>query len=197
MGMVATRIWTREEVLALPEDGNRYELIDGELLVSPSPRYLHQYGVGELHLLLALYLREHGIGVAVFSPADLDLRAGQLVQPDMFVAALVQGRAPADWREVGIPILVVEVLSPSTAKEDRVRKRHLYQRVGVPVYWIFDLDARVVEEWTPDAERPRIVDDKLTWQPDSTVPAFEVDLPAYFARVWGEGSEKGEARREK
>ncbi|MFN2317262.1 MAG: Uma2 family endonuclease [Gemmatimonadales bacterium] len=184
--MVATRIWTREEVLALPDDGNRHELIDGELLVTPAPRGRHQQGIGELYLRLAPYVRAHGIGAAVFAPADLDLRSGQLVQPDLFVGAMVDGRAPVEWDEFGIPLLVVEVLSPSTAKDDRVRKRHLYQRVGVPVYWIVDLDARVVEEWTPDASRPRIIEDRLIWQPDTGAPTLEIELKAYFARAWGE-----------
>lgn len=191
MSMVATRIWTREEVLALPDDGNRHELIDGELLVTPAPRGRHQHGIGELFLHLAPYVRAHRIGAAVFSPADLDLRSGQLVQPDLFVGAMVDGRAPVEWDEFGIPLLVVEVLSPSTAKDDRVRKRHLYQRVGVPVYWIVDLDARVVEEWTPDAERPRILDDRLNWQPDPAVPALEIGLAEYFAR----GGERGAGKR--
>lgn len=190
MGMVATRIWTREEVLALPEDGNRYELIDGELLVSPTPRGRHQLAVMELSELVRPYVRGHRLGAAMALPGDLDLRSGQVVQPDLFVGALIEGREPVEWEEFGVPILVVEVLSPSTAKDDRVRKRHLYQRVGVPVYWIVDLDARVVEEWTPDAARPHVIDDKLVWQPDPAVPALEIGLAEYFARVWGEGSEK-------
>lgn len=187
MGMVATRTWTRNEVLALPDDGNRYELIDGELLVSPAPRGRHQRAVMELALLLLPFVRGHQLGGLMFLPGDLDLRSGQVVQPDIFVGALVEGREPVEWEEYGIPILAVEVLSPSTAENDRVKKRNLYQRVGVPVYWIVDLDARVVEEWTPDADRPRVIDGTLTWQPDPSVPALEIDLRGYFARVWGEG----------
>jgi Uma2 family endonuclease len=195
--MVATRIWTREEVLALPDDGNRYELIDGELLVSPAPRGRHQRAVMELSELVRPYVRGHRLGAAMALPGDLDLRSGQVVQPDLFVGALIEGREPVEWEEFGVPILAVEVLSPSTAEDDRVKKRKLYQRVGVPVYWIVDLDARVVEEWTPDSARPRVIDDRLVWQPDPRLPELEIDLAAYFARVWGEGSEKGEARSKK
>jgi Uma2 family endonuclease len=195
--MVATRIWTREEVLALPEDGHRYELIDGELLVSPSPRHAHQRAVRELFLLVYGHVTTHAIGEVLFSPSDLNLRARQLVQPDLFVVGPSETSAPQEWDAVGIPRLIVEVLSPSTAEYDRVKKRKLYQRVGVPVYWIVDLDARVVEEWTPDSARPRVIDDRLVWQPDPRLPELEIDLAAYFARVWGEGSEKGEARSKK
>ncbi len=197
MGMVATRIWTREEVLALPDDGNRHELIDGELLVTPAPRGRHQRAVIKLALLLQPYVDEHHLGSLMFLPGDLDLQSGQVVQPDLFVGALLDGREPVEWEEYGIPILAVEVLSPSTAENDRVKKRRLYRRVGIPVYWILDIDARLVEEWTPDADRPRVLDDRLVWQPDPRLPPLKIDLPPYFARVWGDGSEKGEARSEK
>jgi len=186
MGMPATRIWTRAEVLALPDDGQRHELVDGELLVTPSPRYAHQFGVGELHVLLVPYVRAHSLGRVSMSPADLDLQSGHLIQPDLFVASLVDGNLPQRWEDVGIPTLVVEVLSPSTAQVDRLIKRRLYQRVGVLTYWIVDLDGRVVEVWTPGADRPVVVDGELIWHPDPAVPALAVDLPAYFRRVWGE-----------
>jgi Uma2 family endonuclease len=187
MGMSpVARIWTREEVLALPDDGNRYELVDGELLVSPSPRGPHQRAVGELYLMVAPYVRRHHLGYAAVSPADLDLRSGQLLQPDLFVGALVEGREPVEWPDYGIPILVVEIASPSTARYDRITKRRRYQRSGVPTCWIVDLDARLVEVWTPAADRPEIVDARLTWRPDPAAPALEIDLPFYFRSVWAE-----------
>ncbi len=187
MGMPAVaRHWTREEVLALPDDGNRYELVDGELLVSPSPRALHQYGVVELLLQIAPYVRVHRIGDLCIAPADLDFRTGQLLQPDLFVGRMVEGRPPREWDEYGIPLLVAEVLSPSTARQDRVTKRRLYQRSGVPTYWIVDLDARLVEVWSPGADRPGMTDQVLAWQPETEVLPLRIDLPAYFRTVWGE-----------
>jgi Uma2 family endonuclease len=185
--MSATKTWTREEVLALPDDGSRYELIDGELLVSPAPRGRHQRAVGELFVLLHRYVVAHNLGGVLFSPADLDLHSGQLVQPDLFVGSVVNGREPVEWNEFGVPILIAEVLSPSTARYDREVKRSRYQRSGVPVYWIVDLDARRVEIWMPESAEAMVVRGRLTWQPDATVPALEIDLPAYFGRVWGEG----------
>src|SRR6185295_6312427 len=150
MGMPATaNQWTREQVLALPDDGNRYELVDGELLVSPSPRGRHQRGVMELLDLVRPYVKSHRLGYTIASPADLDLRSGQLVQPDLFVGAMVGNREPVEWEDYGIPILVAEILSPSTARYDRLTKRRRFQRSGVPVYWIVDLDARLVEVWHP------------------------------------------------
>ena len=86
MGMPdVVRHWTREEVLALPEDGKRHELVDGELMVSPSPGFLHQLFVKRLASLLDEYVRYHGLGEAFGLPGDLDLGSGQVVQPDIFV----------------------------------------------------------------------------------------------------------------
>lgn len=186
MVMPAAGFWTRGSVLALPEDGNRYELVDGELLVSPGPRGAHQAGVAELFRLVDPYARAHKIGRVCFSPADLDFRSGQLLQPDLFVGARVGSRDPVDWTDYGIPLLVAEVLSPSTAHHDRVTKRWYYQRAGVPVYWIIDLDLRRVEVWCPGDHSPVIVEHVLPWQPDVGVPPLLIDLPLYFSSVWAE-----------
>lgn len=176
------RVWTREEVLALPDDGNRYELVDGELLVSPSPRWLHQRAVGELYTALNTYLRVHPFATAMMSPADLDLRAQQLVQPDVFVA---EGIGDREWKAVGIPLLVVEVLSPSKVAIDRDVnvKRKRYQRSGVPIYWIVDVDKELVHVWTPDFAVARVERVRLTWAPREGIPALELDLPGYFGAV--------------
>lgn len=189
MGMPALQghRWTREEVLALPDDGNKYELIDGELLVSPSPRGLHQRGVFELTRLVDPYVRVNRLGYLMCLPADLDFRADHLLQPDIFVGAMIDGREPIEWSDYGIPILIVEVLSPSTARYDRITKRRFYQRSGVPVYWIVDLDARLVEVWRPESQQPDIVDGELTWAPLNDISPLVIDLSAYFRAVWGEG----------
>ncbi len=185
MPLLTRRHWTRDEVLALPEDGNRYELVDGELLVSPGPRRPHQDAVVELILLVAPYVKQYRLGRAVTSPADLDLLSGQLVQPDLFVEKRVKVGHTLESSNVGIPLLVVEVLSPSNPEYDRDLKRRLYQRSGVPAYWIVDLDARQVEVWTPRFRAPRIVRDRLTWQPDDMIEPLVIDLPEFFRQVWG------------
>ena len=91
------------------------------------------------------YVREHHAGLALFAPADVEFEPESMVQPDLFVLPLVDGRKPHSVKEAGRLLLVVEVLSPSTARLDRHLKRRLYQRYGVEEYWIVDLDARVVE----------------------------------------------------
>ncbi len=99
---------------------------------------------------------------------------------------MVEGRPPREWDEYGIPLLVAEVLSPSTARHDRVTKRRLYQRTGVPTYWIVDLDARLVEVWTPGADRPVIAEDFLVWHPEPAITPLQIDLPELFGRILGD-----------
>ena len=183
MCMPAPYGWTVDEVLAFPEDGNRYEVVDGELLVTPSPRLLHQDVIGELYLLLRVYLRGERVGHVLAAPADIIFGPRTLVQPDVFVAPLIDGRRPREWKEIERLLLAVEVLSPASARADRAVKRRLYQRQGVPDYWVVDVDARLVERWTPADERPEIITDVLEWRPDPDRPSFSIDLPSFFAEL--------------
>jgi Uma2 family endonuclease len=141
----AAQGWTRGDILALPDDGNRYEVIDGELLVSPAPRWIHQRAVLALVRRVDPYVLRHRLGSTGFAPCDLDLESGQFVQPDLFVIRLRDGREPLDWAQFGIPRLVAEVVSPSTAFNDRNMKRRTYQRSRIDEYWIVDTDARLIE----------------------------------------------------
>ncbi|MEO8451994.1 MAG: Uma2 family endonuclease [Gemmatimonadota bacterium] len=176
--------WSREEVLALPEDGNRYELIDGELLVSPSPRGRHQIAVWELARLVDDYVRRYRVGRTGMAPADLDLGSRQVSQPDLFVSRAIDGRRPVEWDEYGIPILIAEVLSPSTERYDRIVKRARYQASGVAVYWIVDVEARLVETWGLGADSPLVQHHTLEWRPDPVLAPLVIDLRAYFDAAW-------------
>lgn len=181
MPAVSPPFWTAERVRALPDDGNRYECIDGALLVSPSPAARHQRAVRDLLLALAPFVRSHALGEVLQAPADLELEPGTLVQPDLFVLAPRADGAPVrDWRDVEGLRLAVEVLSPGTARYDRTVKRRFFQRVGVPEYWVVDLDARVVERWRPHDERPEIVSGTLVWTPLEGL-ACAIDLDALGA----------------
>ena len=181
----ATR-WTAAMLRALPDDRNRYEIIRGELFVTPAPTWRHQNAVLELAFLLVPYLRAHGIGHTIVAPADVEYSDDTVVEPDLFVVPFVDGRAPTEMEAGALLLLAVEVLSPSTARTDRLTKRELYLEQSVPEYWILDVDARLVERWRPGDTRPELVSETLDWRPDPAVPALAVDLPAYFARVRGE-----------
>lgn len=181
MGMPDVARWTRAQVLALPDDGKKYELIDGELIVTRTPRVRHQEGVMELFRLLDPWVRAHGIGKCYCVPGDLEIEPGQVNEPDLFVVP--PGPRHERWEDFPVPLLVIEVVSPSTARYDRVLKRRFYQRAGVPEYWIVDLDARLAERWRPTDDRPEVVHQVLSWQPLAGGPALELDLPDFFARV--------------
>lgn len=181
-----TRRWTAAEVRALPEvPGKRFEVVDGELLVSPGPAWSHQRLAFELMKRLDEHVTAHGIGIVLNGPADIEPDPCSMVQPDAFVVPLVDGRPPRDWGEVGRVLLVAEVLSPGTARHDRVVKRRLYRRMGVE-YWIVDPDARCVERWLPGAALASVEDERLEWIPDGTGAPLAVDLIALFARVLGD-----------
>ena len=184
MGMPhAARDWTVQRVLALPNDGNRYEVVDGELLVTPSPTFHHQDTVFALAWRLKPFVDASGSGYLSLSPADIELDERTLVQPDLFVFELPGGRRPERWKDITRLLLAVEVLSPSTARADRHVKRRRYQRHGIPEYWIVDLDARLLERWRPDDERPEILSETLTWRLSETSRPFELDLVTFFAEV--------------
>ncbi len=184
MGMATvSQDWTIERWRELPADGNRYELVDGQLLVTPSPAFPHQRAVFELARLIADYVDGADIGLTMIAPADVEYDDRTVVQPDLFVAPLVNGRKPRSYAEFGPLLLVVEILSPGSARADRVTKLRLYQRERVAEYWIVDLDARLVERWRPEDNRPELLTERLEWQPIPESVALVIDLPEFFQEV--------------
>ena len=191
MGMPTTaqRYWTVDEVWALPDEpGVRREVVDGELLVSPSPGFAHQRVLMELAVGLYGYCARTGVGTVLCAPFDvvLDVR-DTLVQPDLLV--LPPGLPHATPHGIpGVTLrLAVEVLSPGTARQDRLRKRPRYQRAGIPV-WLVDLDGWVIEQWAPGSDRPVVCADTLEWAPAGAAEPFLVDVAALMAEVHNDGS---------
>ena len=192
MGMPATvpRRWTRAEVEALieanPLHTPRYELVDGELFVTPAPGYVHQAAVIELAVALREYLRETRVGEVFTSPADVELEPGALVQPDDFVLPTDEARRARTSSPARTLLLAAEVISPGSARGDRGKKRKDYQK-HVPEYWIVDLDAELFERWRPGDERPEVLRESIEWRPAGASFPFVLEIPAYFARVQGNG----------
>ena len=183
MGMAAPVYYTAEMVRGLPNDGNRYETVHGELLVTPAPRLGHQLLVTRLGNALFNYLESEPVGVLVMSPADLSWgRSDVLVQPDVFVTTREQARTD-DWSRIRDLLLVVEVLSPSSLRADRFTKRRVYQEHGVPLYWVVDGEARQVDVWQRDAEFPDIAHEQLGWQPPGARRSFTLALAELFRPV--------------
>jgi len=174
------RRYTVEEVLAFPDDGNRYELVRGELLVSPAPMPRHQRVVQRLFLALVDYLKPFGLGETVYCvDADITWGGDTLVQPDLFVATPEE--LTARWDSVKTLLLAVEVLSPRSGRADRVLKRGAYQEHRVSTYWIVDHEAGLVEVWRPEDVRPAVLTDALTWRVRPDAPEVRIELETLWS----------------
>lgn len=174
-------ITTIDELLALPEDRLRHELLDGAHVVTPAPALPHQALVKALALAIDRALTGRPDLQLLWSPADVVLGARTLVQPDLFVVRKAPGQVLRSWKEAGIPVLAIEVLSPATAARDRGAKRRSYQQAGVAEYWIVDPDARLLERWRPEDTRPEVVSGDLVWD----AAPVTITLPDLFASVLG------------
>ena len=172
--------WTAEMVRAIPDDGKRYEVLEGELFVTPAPGYGHQAVLARLFRLIDHYIEAHRVGWTLWSPADIEFAPDTLLQPDLFVVPNVGQGEPKSWKDVKMLLLAVEALSPSTARADRLKKRPIYQRYHVGEYWILDIDAKLVERWRPSDDRPEVIADVLEWRPGADVPALLIKLGEVF-----------------
>jgi Uma2 family endonuclease len=176
--VTSIRPWTRDELDRLPDDGNRYEVLDGALLVTPLPAPIHWRLTARLTGLISAYCDRHRIGF-VTVPGAVPNGDSEL-QPD--VAAVLAPSLPIDAPrgDLPLPALVVEILSPSTRRRDLGVKRAAYLRWGISEYWIVDPDRRQVNVVRRDREDERITS-LLSWQPRPEVPPLEIRLDELFA----------------
>ena len=180
MGMAVPVYHTADMVRALPDDGNRYEVVYGELLVTPAPRPWHE--VVTIRLLTALggYLDRYPVAQLFGSHSDISWgREDVLVSPDIIVVPLDHIRK-LRWDAVMHLLLAVEVLSPSSLRFDRFTKRKLFQEMGVPLYWVIEADRREVEVWTPGDAFPVTERQRLLWLPDGAGELFTLELDHLF-----------------
>lgn len=188
MGMAAQRApsrrWTEDEFYKARDaapPGERWEFVDGDVLVTPSPHWTHQRVVGRLFVLLDGYVRSRALGEVFSSPLDVKLEPRLVLQPDVLVVPAGELRRRSDV--VRHLLLAVEMVSPRSARHDRVTKRPRYQRNRVPEYWIVDDRSQTIERWKPDDERPELTADQLVWHPDGATEPFMLDLVNFFADV--------------
>ena len=174
----AVKQWTLEEVHSLPDDGNKYELVRGELFVTPPPTDPHETVAARLSRLLDRYVEQHGLGL-VYHPRAVMRFEGSEVEPDLMVRALHPGDHP-DWDDAPIPILIVEILSPSTRRRDQVKKRSLYMDAGVAEYWMIDPERRTITAVRMGYEDV-VSHETMRWRPEGAAEELTFDL----ARVFG------------
>ena len=173
-----TRPWTRADLARLPDDGNRYEVLDGELFVTPQARYDHQVIAAGLLAELRSYCQRHNLGHVV-GPGAVIFGDSEL-QPDVQVVPGPRAPAGTEWKDLPAPLLVVEVLSDSTARRDVGKKRDAYLHIDIPAYWVVDADKRRVLVWTAVSHEPTIVTDVVRWQPRSGLPPLEIPLDSFL-----------------
>jgi Uma2 family endonuclease len=174
--------WTVEMLDDLPDDGQRYEIIDGVLFVTASRNDVHQYIVGELFARLLAYLKGRGVGHPVGSPSDVrrEDRRRNRVQPDVFVLRVRDSKRPVFPFDLADLLLAVEVESPSNPRYDYQTKRELYLKAHIPEYWIVRPETQTIVRWRHIDDPGEILTRELTWHPAGMAHAFTLDLPEFF-----------------
>lgn len=173
--------WTYAEYARFPDDGNRYEVIDGEVLVTPAPSPRHQHVMSNLLIALRQYVERHGLGV-VLPDVDLLFVTGQFLRPDLVFVPEAARDGITDRGVEKPPGLVVEVLSPTSSSIDRVKKPRRYGDFGVPEYWVADPEERVVWVWrfTELVREPERVTERLAWHPAGAGEPLVLELDEVF-----------------
>ncbi len=179
----ATSAWTLADLDRLPEDGNTYELIDGELFVTPAPSPAHERLITVLHGILWPFVKAEHLGDIYRPHAVVQARATQ-VEPDLMVLPPI-APLPEKWTDMPTPTLVVEVLSRATRTRDLGKKRNFYVRHGVAEYWTvnrWDRSIRVIRRDSADLLTVSV----LEWHPNGAQKALLIDVAAYFAEALGD-----------
>lgn len=177
--------WTYEEFAALPRHGGkRFEIIAGELVVSPSPSTFHQIVLHNLILLLGNFVRKHELGW-ILPGTDVLFAEGDYLEPDIAFIRCERREIMSKRAIESAPDMVVEILSPSTTARDRGIKRERYALYGVSEYWIVDIDAERIERFrlAVDPESPDVATESVTWQPIPERPALTFPMSEVFRDV--------------
>ena len=149
-------ILTYEDYAAIPNDGKRYEILEGELAVTPAPNLKHQTVSVNLIVLLSQHIREKDLGKLYHAPVDLILESTSILQPDLLFVAKARQGILTNRAVEGAPDLIVEILSPSTSRTDRVTKAQIYARHRVPAYWIVDPDQEIIDVYLLNGDSYRL-----------------------------------------
>ena len=183
MGMPAAfDKWTVDLLDALPDSSERFELIDGELYVTPSPGLAHQQIVTLLAYRLVGYTLAIGSYDTIVSPSDVwrEPRQDNRVQPDIYVVSRRGGALPPYPFHLRELVLAVEVASPGKPLLDYQVKRRLYLDAGVGEYWVVDGESRSITRWRAGGDPGDVLTNRIEWRPSADVEAFVLDLPSFF-----------------
>ena len=149
-------VLTYDDYCEIPNDRNRYEVLEGELNVTPAPSIKHQTAAGNLFMFLSPYISERALGKLFFAPVDLILEPTSVLQPDFLFVSSARQHIITEKAVEGAPDLVIEILSPSTSRIDHTTKAHIYAKHGVPHYWLVDPDQQNVEAYELVGDRYKL-----------------------------------------
>jgi Uma2 family endonuclease len=171
-------VLTYDDYVELPNDGKRYEILEGELAVTPAPTPKHQNASVNLTAILSPHVKANDLGKLYHAPIDLILESTSVLQPDLLFVAkarlnIITGRGIED-----APDLVIEIVSPSTSRTDRITKAQLYARHKVPAYWIVDPEQETLEIYLLDADSYRLVASLQGDTPTSVPPFTDLKIAA-------------------
>lgn len=174
-------LWTADMLDDVPDDGRRWEVIDGTVLVTPAPGLPHQLVLDGFYIRLRTYTGSDGGVRLMVSPTDLRRGETTRMQPDLFVVRMRDGKFPAYPFDMGDVLLTIEVVSPGSARADRHERRHAYLNAGIPEYWVVDPDTQHVERWRTGDQRPELLTETLDFHAPGFEHALVISLPALFA----------------
>jgi len=174
--------WTYADYTLLPDDGNRYEVIQGVIYMAPSPSIDHQEADANFVYYLHLHVKQAGLGRVFPAPIDVELASNDTVQPDVVVVLKNNYNRIEQGKIVGAPDLVIEIASPSTAGYDRREKQDAYARAGVLEYWLADPIVHHVEVLLLEQNRYRSlgVFRGQALLPSSIIPGLPVRVEQFF-----------------
>jgi Uma2 family endonuclease len=171
---------TADQLSELPDDGRRYEVIDGVLFVTPAPSRIHQRAQAELHIRLHAYSKALGLEV-LMAPTAVRASARTEVHPDLIVLPrYAPGRGDAPHERMSDLVLAIEIISASSARTDRGVKRRLYAEGGAKEYWVVDAGAKRVERWFEGSAKADVCADALAWVPSIGREGLTLDLIDLF-----------------
>jgi len=171
-------VLTYEDYVLLPNDRNRYEILEGELTVTPAPSTKHQTASGNLFVLLAHYIKERDLGKLFYAPIDLILESTSVLQPDLLFVSKARQHIITERAIEGAPDLVIEILSPTTSRTDRVTKAQIYARHSIPAYWIVDPEQEAIEIYLLEADGYRLAVTLRGETPTIAPPFTELKIAA-------------------
>lgn len=177
--------FTYRDYLNLPDDGQRYEIIHGDLVMTPAPVPLHQMVSGNIFNLLSTHVKTNQLGFVLYAPCDVVLDELNVVQPDILFITRERAEIITEKNIQGAPDLIIEIISPTTAYYDLVSKKDVYQQFGVKEYWLVDPIRRSVQvlvltdgKWVADQE---VIGDGSV--ASRLLPEFCISLSAIFPQL--------------